>query len=281
MNFDLKKMRLLKHSRALLLAAGVLVFAAAVAQSAENWETTVSPFAPGSFPELRPLRAKYNFGWNGVIAASGDVRLARTGIGRFELEATGGTLGFARNLWPYDVKHLAVSDVHTLRPIEVAEVETFGKKQVTTKASFTPERATSVQEERRGSSTKSKTRAFAFPNIFSVDSALLYLRTQPLKEGSVERVVIYPATSAYLATITVRGHEQITVPTGTYDAIKVDLQLNKIGKKRELQPHKKFKRATVWLSNDADRLILRAETQVFIGTIFAELQSVQFETAKP
>lgn len=274
-------MRLFANRRHLLLTLGLLVTTATSAFSAESWEATVSPFAPGSFPELRPLRAKYNFGWNGVTAASGDVRLARTGVGRFELEATGGTLGFARSLWPYDVKHIATSDVHTLRPIEVSELEKFRKKEVATKATFTPEQATTVQEERRGSAVTSKTRSFTFPNIFSVDSALLYLRTQPLKEGSVERVVIYPATSAYLATITVVGHEQITVPTGKYDAIKVDLQLNKIGKKRELQPHKKFKHATVWLSNDADRLILRVETQVFIGTVFAELQSVQFETAKP
>ncbi|MDQ6625832.1 MAG: DUF3108 domain-containing protein [Verrucomicrobiota bacterium] len=274
-------MRFSHKGRPQLLSFVVLLAAAASALAAESWEATVSPFAPGSFPELRPLRAKYNFGWNGVTAATGDIRLARTGIGRFELEASGGTLGFARSLWPYDVKHMGVSDVHTLRPIEVAEVETFRKKEVTTKAIFTPEQATTVQEERHGSAVKSKTRGFTFPNIFSVDSALLYLRTQPLKEGSVERVVIYPATSAYLATISVIGHEQITVPTGKYDAIKIDLQLNKIGKKHELQPHKKFKHATIWLSNDADRLILRVETQVFIGTVFAELQSVQFETAKP
>ncbi|MFN2476604.1 MAG: DUF3108 domain-containing protein [Chthoniobacterales bacterium] len=272
-------MRLSSKRRHFLLTFAALVATTVSAFSADNWEATVSPFAPGSFPELRPLRAKYNFGWNGVTAASGDIRLARGTGGRFELEAKGGTLGFARSLWPYDVKHVGVSDANTLRPIEVAEVETFGKKEVTTKATFTNERADSVQEERRGSAVASKNRGFTSPNIFSVDSALLYLRTQPLKEGAVQRVVIYPATSAYLATITVVGHEQLTVPTGTYDAIKLDVQLSKIGKNRQLQKHKKFKRATVWLSNDADRLILRVETQVFIGTVYAELQSLQFENA--
>ena len=63
-------------------------------------------------------------------------------------------------------------------------------------------------------------------------------------------------------------------------SIKVDLQLNKIGKNRELLPHKKFKHANVWLSDDTDRLVLRIETQIFIGTVFAELQSVQFDHPK-
>jgi hypothetical protein len=163
----------------------------------------------------------------------------------------------------------------------VTEVETLRKKEVTTNAAFTPERVTSVREERRGSAVSSKTRSFDFPNVFSLDSALLYLRTLPLADGAVQRVVIYPASSAYLATITVAGRDRITVPTGTYEALKVDLQLSKIGKKRELQPHKKFRRATIWLSNDADRLILRIEADVFVGTVFAELQSVQFDGAKP
>jgi hypothetical protein len=57
------------------------------------------------------------------------------------------------------------------------------------------------------------------------------------------------------------------------------LQLNKIGKNLELEPHRKFRRATIWLSDDADRIILRIEAQIFVGTVFAELQSVRFENA--
>jgi len=34
------------------------------------------------------------------------------------------------------------------------------------------------------------------------------------------------------------------------------------------------------VSDDADRLLLRAEAQIFIGTVFAELQSVRFDNAK-
>ena len=110
---------------------------------------------------------------------------------------------------------------------------------------------------------------------------LLYLRSQPLQDRSVQRIVVYPATSAYLATVTVLGRERLTGPAGTYNAIKLDLQLSKIGKNRELEPHRKFRRGTVWLSDDSDRLLLRIQAQIFVGTVFAELQSVEFENAKP
>ncbi|MFL6589525.1 MAG: DUF3108 domain-containing protein, partial [Chthoniobacterales bacterium] len=66
---------------------------------------------------------------------------------------------------------------------------------------------------------------------------------------------------------------------GKFNAIKFDLQLNRI-KDGELQPHRKFRRATAWLSDDADRLVLRIEAQVFVGSVFAELQSVDFGNAK-
>src|SRR5204863_464618 len=81
------------------------------------------------------------------------------------------------------------------------------------------------------------------------------------------------ATDPYLATVTVLGRERVTIPAGTYNAIKFDLQLNRI-KDGQLQPHRKFRRANVWLSDDPDRLLLKIEAQVFIGSVFCELHSV-------
>jgi hypothetical protein len=109
---------------------------------------------------------------------------------------------------------------------------------------------------------------------------MLYLRSQPLKDRSVYRVVAYPATNAYLATVTVIGREKASVHAGSYSAIKLDLQLKRIGKQRQLEPHRKFRHATIWVSDDAERLLLRIEAQVFVGTVFAELQSVSFDNPK-
>lgn len=215
-----------------------------------------------------------------MTAARGELRFSKTADGRYRFDANGGTFGLARALWDYDIKHTAFSDLRT-RPLQVREVEVVRSKQLTTELTFTPEGVTSVREEEKDSKIKSKTRRFDFPDALSLNSALLYLRTQPLVDGSVHRIVVYPSTSAYLATITVTGREPLQVPTGSYQAIKVDLQLEKIGKKRELLPHKKFRKATVWLSDDADRLVLRIEAKIFVGTVFAEMQSAEFEGTKP
>jgi len=161
------------------------------------------------------------------------------------------------------------------------QVENVRDKKTVTSLSFDASGVTSRKTETPGKGAGPKVRRFDSPNLFDLYSALLYLRSQPLQDRSIQRIVVYPATSAYLATVTVLARERLAGPTGTYNAIKLDLQLSKIGKNRELEPHKKFRRGTVWLSDDSDRLLLKIQAQIFVGTVFVELQSVKFDDAKP
>jgi hypothetical protein len=98
-----------------------------------------------------------------------------------------------------------------------------------------------------------------------------------LRDHSVYRVAVYPANSAYVATVTVLGREHLRVRSGNYNAIKMDLKLQRVNRKNELEPHRKFKRATIWISDDNDRVLLRIESQIFVGAVIAELQSIRFD----
>ena len=260
--------------------SAIAVLAFCSGSLAANWQSTVSKESPGNFPELRPLRATYRFGWSGFTAATGEIHFTKPSGDKFQLDGTGRTIGFVRALWKLDVNHQAVANAETLRPIESQQTENYRSKKLATHLTFRDNGVTCARTEGEGSSAATKTRHFSFPNLFDLHSALLYLRSQPLRDRSVYRVVVYPATNAYLATITVIGREKISVHAGSYRAIKVDLHLNKIGKNLELQPHRKFRRATIWVSDDADRILLRIEAQIFVGTIFAELQSMRFDGAR-
>src|SRR4029077_2983711 len=232
------------------------------------------------FPALRPLHASYRFGWSGFTAATGEVRFAKPSEDRFQFDGTGRTIGLVKALWKFDVNHRAVASAETLHPIETQQTEDYRSKKILTNLIFTNSGVTRARTEGEGGAAGKKTRQFSFPNLFDLHSAALYLRSQSLRDRSVYRVVVYPATSAYLATVTVIGREKISVRAGTYNAIKLDLRLHKVGKNLELEPHKKFRRASVWVSDDSIRIPLRAEAQIFIGTVFAELQSVHFASEK-
>jgi len=257
----------------------LLLFASAAL--AAKWEATVTASSPPSFPGPRPLHAKYGFGWSGFPGATADIRVTKPSAERFQFDGTIHTTGLVRALWKFDATHTSSANAGTLHPLEMKQIENVRDKKTVTSLSFDANGVTSKETETPGKSAGPKVRRFDSPNLFDLYSALLYLRSQPLQDRSIQRIVVYPATSAYLATVTVLARERLTGPTGTYNTIKLDLQLSKIGKTRELEPHKKFRRATVWLSDDSDRLLLKIQAQIFVGTVVAELQSVKFDDAKP
>jgi Protein of unknown function (DUF3108) len=247
---------------------------------AADWQSTLTREPPGNFPELRPLRASYRFGWAGLTAATGEVHFTSPSEDKFQLDGTGQTIGFVRALWKLDADFHAVANSQTLRPIETQQTENYRKKRLVTRLTFTSKGVTRARTESRDGSTTTKTRQFNFTDLFDLPSAMLYLRSRPLTDGSVHRVVVYATTNAYLATVTVVGRDEISVRAGTYKAIKVDLRLDRVGKHLELEPHRKFRHGTIWVSDDRDRILLRIEAQIFVGTVFADLQSVRFDGAR-
>jgi hypothetical protein len=264
---------LLAGTGAVLFGFGAKLFAA------PNWEASVTKDPPGNFPELRSVRTTYHFGWSGFTAGTGDIHFSKTGGMRFQLEANGGTTGLVRALWKLDATYRGLANAETLRPIESKQVETYRRKKLTTELNFTDSGVTRRRTESPGQSNTNP-RPFNFPGLFDLHSAMLYLRSQPLTDHSVYRIVVYPATSAYLTTVTVLSHERVSVHAGTFNAIKLDLQLKRLGKDLQLEPHRKFRRATIWISDDANRIPLRVEAQIFVGTVFAELHAVYFDQDK-
>lgn len=258
--------------------AGVALLSIQGLALAGSWESTVTASSPPSFPNPRPMHARYGFGWSGFPCATAEIRLTKPERDRLQLDVTARTTGLARALWKFDATHTSIVDASSLHPIAVRQVENDRDKKILTELAFNSAGVISKVTETPGKGTK--VRRFDFPRLFDLQSAMLYLRSQPLQERNVQRIVAYSATAPYLATVTVLGRERVTVPAGTYNAIKFDLQLNRI-KDGELQPHRKFRRAKAWLSDDPDRLLLKIEAQVFIGSVFCQLQSVDFDNPKP
>ena len=264
-----------RHHLVLLAAVLLLAFRSTTLAAAE-WEAALTKDPPGNFPPLRPVRTTYHFGWSGITAGTGDIHFNKNDQ-RFELDAAGKTIGFARALWRLDASYHGVVDAETLHPIESKQTEIYRKKKLITDLSFTNSGVQRTRTEIPAAGKTSIPVPFNMPGLFDLHSALLYLRSQPLTDHSVYRIAVYPATSAYLTTITVLGREHISVRAGSYNAIKLDLQLKHVGKKMQLEPHRKFRKATIWISDDENRIPLRIEDQIYVGTVFAELQSARFD----
>jgi hypothetical protein len=256
-------------------SASALVLLAQSSRASGDWTSTLTRAPRGDFPDLRPVRASYSFGWSGITAATAEIHFHRGPGQTFVLEGHGGTVGLARVLWHYEVDYRSVANGQTLRPIEVQQIETVRGKRMETDLRFSDSGVSRTRIE--GNPPRPSTKDFKLQTLNDLQSVLLYLRSQPLRDGNSYRVAVYPTDSAYVATVTVSGRDRIRVHAGSYNAIKLDLRLQRIGKNNELQAHRKFRRATIWISDDNDRLLLRIDGQIFIGTVTAELQSARFD----
>ena len=244
---------------------------------AADWRETLTPPVPGRFPPLRPLTAKYVFGWGAVTAAEGTFQFSKTKEGRLQLSLRTKTTGVVRSLWRMDAEHLALAQAATLWPISVRQTEIYKSETETTKADYRREGVERLIETTPAGASRAKKKWFPCANVFDLHTALLFVRSQPLQDGDVYRLPVFPARSLYLTEIRVQGREKLTVAGREYAAIKCDVLLQGVNRDLVLEAHHKFTGASAWISDDADRLLLKIDSEIFVGSVWAELESVTFQ----
>ncbi len=247
------------------------------ADESPDWiRSLTSDKGPGDFTAPPSMRLAYRFGWSGIQAATADIHFFSPTRNTFEVEASGATSGFPRTLFRLDIYHQATGNKVTLRPIHFFQEEKYRLETVKTNVNFEPDQVTGLREK-FPSDHPSKPNVFKFSPVFDMTTALLWVRSQPLADGDTESIVVWASNAPYLATVKVIGRDTIKIDGQKQNAIKLDLALKKIDKKMQLKDHKLFRGGRGWLSDDDKRIPLRIEADIFIGYVFAELESVQLE----
>src|SRR3984957_5696568 len=231
---------------------------------------------PGKFTALPAIRLAYLFGWSGIQAATADIHLFSPSRNTLEMDASGATSGFPRTLFRLDINHQATENKSTLRPIHFFQEEKYRSETVKTNVDFDADQVTGLREK-IPSDHPPKPTVFKFSPVFDMTTALLWVRGQPLADGDSESIVGWASNAPYLAMIKVVGRDTITGGGKKQNAIKLDLTLKRIDKKMQLKDHKMFKSGRGWLSDDDKRVPLRIEADIFIGYVFAELESMHLE----
>lgn len=270
----------------LCLAAAALVRGLPAAEPA--WLSRVEPPPdPATLAAPRPFRATYRLSWGGLTAARATVDRTLPDDGttiRTSLKTA--TAGLTRSLWQMDAEHVAIADRASQSPILIEETDKREDKDIASRVEFTPEGATrSVRTTYHPPSPaplRTKPKQFLYPHMLDTHSALLHLRAAALATGESHVVLIMTVTNPYLVTLKVLGRETLEIKAGKRPAIRCSLTLGKIGKTGDLIPQKKFKSATVWISDDPERTLLKAEVKVYVGTVMMELERMDFrETRAP
>jgi hypothetical protein len=254
-----------------------VLLACSLVQAAPAWKTELSSPAIGPFPKLTPAVLDLQVSWNGKINA-GSVRLEFNPPdlkkrGRFVVRSFGASRGVGAVLFPYQTHSLSELDPATLRPRAVHSVEKDNKETVNTTIRYFPKSVQSreVRKQLKSGKTRQTDRTFMFAPVFDIFSAMLHVRSQKLNAGDQVTLVVQPFDSPYLLRVKVVGRE---VHNGR-NSIRLSIGMQKIDRKTlGIQPYKKLKKdATLWLSDDAERIPLELRAAVFIGDVRATLVS--------
>ena len=223
-----------------------------------------------------PFRAVYRFGWEGIPAGGAVVQVLNgSSPGSLRISAEGGPNSLIRKIWNYQARYLGEAGVNGEVPSWFRMDEEVGKGGLISEASFAEGVAVSchrfVWEEKPWKATR-------LPGVRDLFAAMLFIRSQSLHDGDRLLLTIFPDQNPYLVDLRVEGREILRIGDGRIPAVRFRIGIRTVSTSGpdigRLAPHKKFRSGRVWMTDDARRLPLRAEVDVFIGSVFAELAKV-------
>lgn len=240
------------------------------------WQDEVTTRKPGPFiKKVRPIHLSFDVSWDGKINSAKvdflfgvkDKRYPQYNIAQI----WGGSIGVAKGLFPFDFNYTSYLRKGDLRPAMFGAVESDRdeRREFTNYYRKTVSSTEITKPFRKGKGPKTKKGKFTFSKApaYDLHSAFFYLRSLDLKVGEEVVMVLHPFADSYLARVRVLGRE---VHRGL-KCVKMDLKLQKIGPKMNLVAYDKMKKATVWFSDDHERLPVELRTEVFIGDVRAIL----------
>ncbi len=259
-----------------LLAAALLLTLPATA-----WQNEVNTGKPGPHLKIRPVSLSYELSWNGAVN-SGRINLV---FGRedkrypnnFIAQAYGKSTGVASGLYPYSFEYTSFLKKHDYTPsLFVSRDRDSEETNDTTNRygkTVTSVEVTTPHKEGAVATTKKHSFTYADHTVYDLLSSILYIRSLPLNDGDKTVMVMYPSGDPYLARITVLGREM----HNGRNCIKLDLKLNKIDDKTlVLKTYKKMKTASLWVSDDPERLPMEFRVDAFIGDVRAVLDGYKY-----
>lgn len=250
------------------------LFACALQAAADPaWKAELSPATFGPHAPVRSGSLDLTVSWKGMLDAGKlTVKFAPKDANKpntYVVTSSAASLSPAASLFPFQSHFWAELDPSSFQPRLFHAVETDRQETVTTTTRFT-ESQVSYKETTtaRNQGTPSlKQGSFQFAPVLDIFAAMLYVRSQKLDPGDRLTFVVQPFKTPYLVHVNVDNRELHL----DRHAIRLTVGMRKIHPKTlDLMPYKKMTRdATLWLSDDADRMPIEFRAAVFIGDVRA------------
>lgn len=252
-----------------------LLLSAAFACASPAWEAELSPQTRAVHPALPPSTLDFSLSWKGMLNAGAlRIEFAPKGEkkpGSMVIKSSASSQGAAAALFPYSHSYWAEVDPTTLGSRFFHATEKDSKESVVTTSRYGSSKV-DVQEvttDKKTGGVATESLSFPYGNARDMFSTILYIRSQKLDPGDHHTLLLIPFTTPYLLKVTVEAKEKHL----GRDTIRLGIAIQKINRRTlELGTYKKLKKpATLWLSDDADRVPIELRASVYIGDVRAVL----------
>jgi hypothetical protein len=285
---------MLKGRRLLRIGALVLALIAALAAwAAVRWHVAGRVSDPGplpppvtmpedlSLPFVPPEELTYEFGWNGVSAASLVVRTAERDEPpppELVMSFRVATLPLFRRLWDFEGEGQTLVDPATLRPGSSQVRKRSGQKKETITTQFDWRAGVLRVHKLKESGDKVKERSFRTKVGLDIPAAFLVMRCQA-GQAKVRNLRVVNGDSAFEVVLNPVGADQVQVRAGSFPATLYEVTVREMEAEEGAEPvepetgNGKYRAVRLWVERETG-MPVKLEAAVFVGSIHAELVKV-------
>lgn len=216
----------------------------------------------------------YEFGWAGIPAAEATWTATRrkdTTGEWMDIKGTARTNAAVSFFWKMrDEVEATVATDGAMRPesYRLSQKENALRRVTTLDFDHADGTVAVHRNEKKDGDPKTMDRTDPVEGQYDPVSAAMALRGLPLEEGRELSLEVLTGKSLYRLDVAVLGREKVRAAGREWDAWVVSPRIFNI---TENGPNPKFKTAKIWISDDATRIPLKVESEVFIGSVYAEL----------
>jgi hypothetical protein len=218
-------------------------------------------------------RWTYSFAWNGIPVGSATVTVAETGRNgsqdAVKIGVSGKTSSFVDLLWDYRMEASGDVRIGPFAPHEFISRERERGSEKLTRVAFDSARHVTSYRSKGGHVEQY---GFAAPNTYDILSTVLLALNLDYRRGDILSFDTLTGTARYLVQVRVVEREPIEVAGVVRDAWRLEIVTTELTDPK-VEP--KHESTELWVSAERPRRLLRARSRTFVGSIYADLRTIE------
>jgi len=256
----------------------LLVTTTAWAQISASEVSITTPRYEANTEEFQPNLGTYRYrvSWQGIRAAEAEIQVTRRGDA-YQVTSSARTNSFIDVFYRLRYQAAGMIAANTLEPKLTTINHRENRRVRNITIEFLPDGQ--IRSERWGRDPKKEIEEFD-PDNYTLDpfSAAFIARSLNWEVGDTKHFDTYNGRSRYLISLTAEDRIKMEINNEDRDVLVISPRVEKL---TDPDANGKLRRASIFVTDDAQREIIEIQSEVFVGTVRTQLVSFTPEETSP